>query len=141
MLVVVRLYEVSHYPFGVCERERSLRADALCFDRPVEPLELTIGLWVVWGGPNVTHTGDSDELFEVPGNELRPVVADNPWSSVRESLSRPLNHKFHIPLRHRLPNVPVNDVAAASIEHRHEVVERAAQIQVRDVYVPVVVWP
>jgi integrase len=33
---------------------------------------------------NMTHARDSDELFKVSGDELRPVVADNPGSCVWE---------------------------------------------------------
>jgi hypothetical protein len=47
---------------------------------------------------------------------------------------------LYIVLLHRFPNIPVDDVPAASIEYRHEIVKRPANVEVRNVDVPMLVW-
>jgi hypothetical protein len=48
-------------------------------------------------------------------------------------------YQLHVLLPPRLSDVPVDDIAAAAIEHRHEVVEVSAQVEVRDINVRMVV--
>ncbi len=83
------------------------------------------------------HARDPNELLEVFGNELRPVVGDDPGSRLRVKFLGPLQDDFDVRLGHRLPQIPVDDVSAAAIEDTAQVIERSADVDVRHVDVPV----
>ena len=85
------------------------------------------------------HAQQPDELLEVAGDELRAVVADDPRVLVGELLFGPLHDDLHVLLRHRSADLPMDDVAAVAVEHADEVVERAGDVEVADVDVPVFV--
>jgi len=87
----------------------------------------------------VSHTADADELLEVPGDELRAVVGDDPWRHVGELLACPLDDLFDIGLGHRLTQLPVGQEAAATIQEAAQVVEGAGNVDVRDINMPVFV--
>ena len=87
------------------------------------------------------HAADANELLEVLGDELRAVVGDDPgrasgncsrarWMIVSTSASVML-----------CADLPVDDGAAVAVEEAAEVVERAGDVDVRDVDVPVLVRP
>jgi hypothetical protein len=44
----------------------------------------------------MTHPTDPDELLEVPGDELRPVVRDDPGPLVGEALAGPLEDRLDV---------------------------------------------
>ena len=121
-------------------RYRCLRTEALRLHRPIKSLELPIRLGVVRRCPNVAHPRYPHELLKLLGDELRTVIGDNPggysWAPFQCSLAKDL----YIVLLHRFPNIPVDDVPAAPIEYRHEVVKRPANVEVRNVDVPMLVW-
>ncbi len=83
------------------------------------------------------HAGKPDELLEIPGNELRSVVGNNPWPGSRVFLLGPFKNDFHVSLGHLLPDLPVDDRAAAAIQQAAEVVERATDVEIGDVHMPV----
>lgn len=78
-LVIVRLDEGGNDPLGIVERYRSFGTDAFTLNRPIEPLKLAVSLGVIGRRPNVAHTGDPDEFLKISRDELRTVIADNPW--------------------------------------------------------------
>jgi hypothetical protein len=82
------------------------------------------------------HTADPDELFEVSGDELRPVVRDDPRPRVGIPLARPLHDHLDVRLGHALANLPVDDEPAVAIEEGAEVGVHAGDVDVRDVDVP-----
>ena len=51
----------------------------------------------------------------------------------------PLQDDLDVRLRHRLPQIPVDDVSAAAIQNAAQVIERPADVDVRHVDVPVLV--
>lgn len=54
----------------------------------------------------------------------------------RELLQRPLHDQLHVRLLHRLADLPLHDVTAEPVEHAAQVVERASQVQVGHVDMP-----
>ena len=62
------------------------------------------------------HAADPDELLEVLGDELRAVVGDDPRGRAGERFPRPLDDDLHLRLLHRLANLPVNHVPAATVQ-------------------------
>jgi hypothetical protein len=69
----------------------------------------------------VRHPRDPNELLEVLGDELWPVIRDDPWSSFRVLLLRPLQDDLDVSLGHRLPNVPVHDLPAETVQDAEQV--------------------
>lgn len=72
----------------------------------------------------------SNELLEDPGDELRPIVRDDPGPRVRVLLPGPVQDDPDVRLCHRLPDVPVNDVPAETVQDAAKVVERPADLEV-----------
>ena len=85
------------------------------------------------------HPGYPDELFEVFGNELRPVVGNDSRSGSRVLFFRSLKNDFNLFLGHLLSDLPMDDGTTATIEKAAQVVEGTADIEVRNIYMPVVV--
>src|SRR5882757_5365700 len=73
---------------------------------------------------DVGHARDPNELLEVLGDELRPVVGDDPGPCFRVQFLSPLQDDLDVRPRHRLPQIPVDDVTATAIENAAQVVER-----------------
>ena len=82
------------------------------------------------------HAGQPDKFLEVLGNELRTVVRDDPGPGSRKLLLGPPEDDFNIRFQHPLPDLPVRYETAAAIQNAAEVVKRAADVQIRDIYVP-----
>ena len=57
---------------------------------------------IVRTGPNVRHVVLPDKRLEVPGDELRTIVADDPRCDAFALLQRSLTDDLHVQLRHRL---------------------------------------
>src|SRR6266404_1311818 len=89
----------------------------------------------------MSHSADPDELLEILGDELWPVVRDDPRPRVGMPLARPLDDRLDLGLGHALADLPVDDVPAAAVEQATEVEERAGDVDVRDVDVPMLVHP
>src|SRR5258708_11372583 len=89
----------------------------------------------------MSHPADPDELLEVLGDELRAVVRDDPGPRVGESFPGPLDDRLNLGLGHARADLPVDDEPAAAIEQAAEVEERAGDVDVRDIDVPVLVGP
>jgi hypothetical protein len=82
------------------------------------------------------HAADSDELFEVAGDELRSIVGDDAGIDAGELLACALDEDLDLLLGHRFVDLPMDDGATVAIEKRGQVVESAADIEVGDVHVP-----
>src|SRR5262249_49027656 len=111
------------------------------FEGLVPPLHLPIALRVIWRRSDMCHTADADELLEVPGDELRPVVRDDQGPRVGEPLARPLDDRLDFGFGHALPDLPVDDESTVAVEEAAEVEERPGDIDVRDINMPVLVGP
>jgi hypothetical protein len=69
----------------------------------------------------------------------RTIVADDPRPGLGVLLQGPLQDRFHVGFLHLGPDFPVHDVAAEAIQHGAQEVERAAQIDVGNIDMPMVV--
>ena len=67
------------------------------------------------------HARDPNEFLEVFGNELRPVIGDDPGPRFRVKLLGALQDDLDVRLGHRLPQIPVHDVATAAIQNAAQV--------------------
>src|ERR1700761_4203340 len=85
----------------------------------------------------MSHSADPEELLEVLGDELRPVVRDDPGPRVGIPLACPLDDSLDLGFGHALADLPVDEEPAATIEQAAEVEERACDVDVGDVDVPV----
>src|SRR5262249_35299567 len=114
-------------------------SDALSVEGLVPPLHLAVALGIVRRRPHVGHPTDPDELLELPGDELGAVIRDDPRPSLRESFPGTLDNRLDVPLSHALADLPVDDEPTVAVEETTEVEEGAADVDVRDVDVPVLV--
>lgn len=137
--MIVVMDELADHTLPILQGERCLWADTVPLECAVPPFKLAIALRVVRRCAHVCHTAQSDILLEVARDELRTVVGDYPRSSVRVALPGPLQDQFDLSFRHADAKIPLHDTAAAPIEHTAQVVERAADIDVADIDMPVFV--
>jgi hypothetical protein len=119
---------------------RGGRTNGVGFERLMPPLQLAVGLGVVGRGPDVGHAWDSEEFFEVLGNKLGSVVADDSRAGLGELLPSALEDALDVALRRGLAELPMHNGTARLIMDRAEVIERACNIDIRDVDVPMLVW-
>lgn len=85
------------------------------------------------------HAGQSNELFKVLSEELWSVVRYDAWARFWKLSLRLLKNDFDIRFLHLLPDLPVDDKTTAAVEKAAQVVKCAANVAVRNVYVPVFV--
>ena len=83
------------------------------------------------------HARDPDEFLEIPRDELRPVVGDDPRPCVRILLFGCLQDDLDLSLRHRLAQGPMDDRPAVAVQHTAQIVERATDVDIGNVDVPV----
>jgi hypothetical protein len=69
-------------PKGILKGERSAGPQALSFERLVPALDLTVGLRIKRGSPDMSHAGEADEFLEIASDELRTVA---PWERLEYS--------------------------------------------------------
>jgi hypothetical protein len=80
-------------------------------------------------------------LLELPGDELGAVIRDDPRPSLGEAFPGALHDRLDVPLGHALADLPVDEEPAAAVEQTAEVEERPADVDVRNIDVPVLVRP
>ena len=122
-------------------RRWASRPNRLTSDGLVPALDLAVGLRVVRRGPHVCHAGDADELLEVLGDELGSVVGDDTRPGLGMELAGALQDALNIGFRHTFVQFPVHDGSAGAIQHRTQGVECAAEIEVGDVDMSVLMRP
>ena len=124
---------------GIFERERGKDADTFALEGFVPTFNFSIGLRIVWRGFDMSHAGDSNELFEVFCDELRSVVGDDSRSDTWVALTGVLDDGGDVFFLHFLANFVVNDESATAIEYGTEEVESASNVEVTDIDMPVFV--
>lgn len=129
----VALYQTPR----IVQRQWRSRPDALSFERFVPAFDLSVRLRIVGRSSDVGHARDPNEFLEVFGNELRAVVGYNSWLRFRVKFLGALQDDLDVRLGHRLPQIPVHDVATAAVQNAAQVVERPADVDVRHVDMPV----
>ena len=105
------------------------------------PLNLPVALRVIRRCSHMRHPADADELLEVLGNKLRPVVGDNPWFCVRIPFPGSLKDNLDIRFLHLSPDFPMNYGTATAIQDAAKVIERPDYVDIADVHMPMVMRP
>jgi hypothetical protein len=105
-------------------------------ERAMITLQLANTLRVVWACPYMGHTAETNERPEVFCDELRAIVADDSRPRIRVIFLRSLNNGFDVVLLHLRADIPVNDHSRVPIEDRNTEVERTANVEVRNVDMP-----
>src|SRR6267143_715474 len=83
------------------------------------------------------HARDPNELLEVARDELRSVVRDDSVFRLRILFLGSLQDNFDLRSGNRLPQIPMHQETTVSIQHTAHVVERARQVDVGNIDVPV----
>jgi hypothetical protein len=84
----------------------------------------------------MSHLAKPDVLLEVLADKLGPSVRDEAGMLTWELLLGSLDDDLNILPSHRFPDLPVNHIAAVSIQQTAQVIEGAANIEIRYVYMP-----
>ena len=113
--------------------------DAVAFDGAMAAFDFSVALWIVRTGTNVFHATESNEVPEVSGDELRSVVGDDSGCHAGELFASRLHEDCDVDLFHLVVDVPLDDTSAESIKDCGHEVERAGDVEVRDIDVPVFV--
>jgi hypothetical protein len=130
---------LCHKSPGIVKRKRRLRANAFSFERLVKTFQFAVRLRIIGRCSYMGHPGQSDEFLEVLGNELWSVVRDDPGPCFRILLLGPLDDDFYVRFQHPLPDLPVDDEAAASVKKAAQIVKRTTDVDIRYVHMPVLV--
>ena len=85
------------------------------------------------------HARDANEFLEIAGNELRTIVRDDAWLRFRVFFLGAFENDFDIRFPHRLTQIPMHEETAEPIQNAAQVIERAAQVDVGNVDMPVLV--
>src|SRR5215813_5240340 len=135
--VVVVVHVSAYQTPRILQRQWRSRSDALSFQRFVPTFDFSVRLGIVGRSSDVGHARDTNEFLEVFGNELRPVIGDDPGPYFRVKFLGALQDDLDVRLGHRLPQIPVHYVATAAVQNAAQVVERPADVDVRHVDMPV----
>src|SRR5439155_26818915 len=99
----------------IVPRQRGQSPDALPFERFMPAFDLSVRLRVTRRGTHERHPRDTNELLEVPRDELRSVVGDDPRLSPGVLLLGAFQNPLDVGFLHRLPQIPVHEISTASI--------------------------
>src|SRR3989442_11067643 len=83
------------------------------------------------------HARDPNELLEVARDELRSVVRDDSGFRLRILFLGSLQDNFDLRLGNRIPQIPMHQETTVSTKHTAQVVERARQVDLGNIVVPV----
>src|SRR5579864_2426940 len=83
------------------------------------------------------HARNADELFEVSRDELRTVVGNDARLRFWVFLLGSLQNDLDLCLCHGLAQIPMHDGSAKAVQYAAQVVERARNIDVAHVDMPV----
>ena len=137
---VVVLHEIVDDADGFRESLWRGGAQSVVLEGAVPALKFPVALRVVRACADMGHAAQPDEVLEFPSDKLRAVVADDTRARVGIFLASALQDALDVALRHALADFVMHDGAAGTVEDRAQIVEGSAQVQVRDVHVPVLVY-
>jgi hypothetical protein len=134
---VVVFDELADDAACVFEGERGARANTFFLEDAMPAFDLAVALGIVRRGADVAHAANTDELLEIPGNELGTVVGDDAGLGVGKLFPGPLHDLLDIGFGHGFADLPVDGEAGTAIEEAAQVVEGAGDVDVRDIDMPV----
>src|SRR5712671_1330159 len=138
---VVMVHELGDQPPSVLQAQRRLDPNALSFQGLEPPLHLAVALGIIWRRSDVSHTAYADKLLEVPGDKLGAVVRDDPGPLAGKPLARPPEDRLHLGFGHGLADLPVDEEPAVAVEDAAQEEECPADINIRDIDMPVLMRP
>ena len=121
------------------KRGRVLDPDGFTFKGLMPALNFPVRLRIIGRCPHMRHAGEANVAFEVFSDELRPVIGDDPRTNAGMVFPSTLDDHLNIGLLHGFSDFPMDDGATAAIEDGAKVVEGAANIDVANVDVPMIV--
>ena len=83
------------------------------------------------------HAGDADELLEVLGNELRPIVGDDARRGAGVGFAGALDDGFHVDFLHFFADFVMDAETAIAVKNGTKEVKGPCDVEVTDVHVPV----
>ena len=113
--VVVR-DEIRDTRAGLRDGTGTGRTDALAFETAMPAFQLAVGLGVVGAGADMCDPHETDELLEVPGDELGAIVGDDPWLDAGMLFQGFLQDDLDFRFFHGFPKLPVD--ASPGCSHR-----------------------
>jgi hypothetical protein len=134
---VVVIDELGDDASGVFQGQGRTGADTFFLEDTMPAFDLAVTLGVIRRGSGVRHATEADELLEVAGDKLRAVIGDDPRRHAGEFLPRPLDDLLDVSLGHGFADLPVDREPATTIEQAAQVVERASDVDIRDIDMPV----
>ena len=84
----------------------------------------------------MVHPAYPYELLEIFCDKLRAVIRYDPGFFIWESFPGPLKDDLYIRLCHGLPDLPMDNIPAISIQDTAQVIEGTTDIEIRDIYMP-----
>jgi hypothetical protein len=102
-------------------------------------INLAIAMRAVGARAHVCGTAEANKRFEVFRDKLRGIVTDNSRLCLWIKLFRSLNDRSDIDLLQLRADIPVNDHARVSTQDGGANVEHSANIQVRNIDMPMLV--
>src|SRR5450432_3603879 len=133
---VVVVHVLLYQPPRIFRRQRRARPDALALQRFVPALQLPVRLRVVGRRSHMRHARNTNELFEVPRNELRTVVGNDARLRFWIFLLGSLQNDLDLCLCHGLAQIPMHDGSAIAVQHAAQVVKRPRNVDVAHVDMP-----
>jgi hypothetical protein len=85
---------------------------------------------------HLRHPRDANEFLEVPGDELRSIVGNDPWVCFRMLLPSSLQNDFDFRFGHGFPQIPMDHRTTEGIQNGAQVVECAAHVDAGNVDMP-----
>jgi|SRR5215471_2560781 len=84
----------------------------------------------------MSQASDPDELFEVTGNELWPIIGDNAGLYPGILLHGRLDDNFNLSLSHRATQSPMEHSSGTAVQDRTQIKGGAGEVNVRDIDMP-----
>ena len=129
--------EAFHHSAGAVEGERTLGPDSRALQDLEEPVLLAIGPGGARRDVTVSEAEPADKYLEAMRKKLEAFVRGDPGNLAGGASAGPLGDGFDVDLCHAFADPPMDDGAAESIEDGVEVVERSAEVEIRDDNTPV----
>src|ERR1700722_3311214 len=121
--VVVMVYVTLNQTPRIFQRQRRSGTNALPFEGFVPTLDFAVRLRVIRRSPDVRHTRNADELLEVLGDELGPVVGNDPRFNSGVPLFGPFQNDLNVGLCHRPPQIPMQEETTTAVQNAAQEVE------------------
>lgn len=133
---IIIFYKLKNNSFHILEGQRCFRPYAFRLEHPVPLFFLPVAPEDKTARSGQAHPALPDECLEIPGDERRPIIRNDPGSRIRVFLPGPLKNQFHIQGSHRFSNLPMKNIPAVPVQDAAQVVKGPADVQKGNVDMP-----